>query len=134
MLNFLHEYFYFPKCLKIKKELSEYARQNANKLEIDYLEETDGGIYECSTPNGQFKRIKLVVKPTIQLKKFDNEDSNIDTKSLTSPDVSHKDLDESGAEIVKNIGEDVEINCGITEEFNEIQWNKKNSVIFNLFA
>ena len=112
------------------KDLSLYSRVHENKLEIGYLEASDAGDYECYLPNGESSSIALVV---------DEITSTQDEEQTKSPLLTVTDTHEtqlqaikeqtSRVEIVKEVDEDVEIICGLTEHFDDIKWTKKNGVI-----
>ncbi len=137
-------------------------------MDIDYLELTDTGVYECFTPGGLSRRFYLLVKNHDEKE----EDAKVYTTALPINDahevhdensieeaddgeeggavifqqgrpqrplVNHKmdtklAADENstvgegrGVEIVKEEGEDVELVCGLTKDFDDIKWVKKNN-------
>ena len=129
--------------------MSEHAHANQTKLEIQYLEVSDSGEYECSLSNGERSRVLLKVFPVEDVPKVSRRRvglksasgrswSSSSSSGFLSSSVDDRESEENfwtsesywesekaSAKIIEGqVGKDFEVSCGLNEK--RIDWFKKN--------
>lgn len=106
-----------------------YARPNENKLQIDYLELSDSGVYECYLSNdprggGATSRV------TLRVREIEQDEFGTNSNYYSREEDYKLPAEASGeSRIDKSRSENVEIACGLTSNYQLVRWRKLNGVI-----